>query len=305
MNVLLAVDGSRHSNQALEAVMRLSTHAEVQVHLVHVMRPLPQPPVLFPDVFSENDLLLRDQYEKQCEAEAGQQLERHRQTLPGSVPVTQHLLTGDPSRTLLALCEQIPFDLVVMGARGQDSEEDNPQGVGHLVQKMVRYAHAPVWAVRSSHPQHALVCVGPSDLTGHLLEDVAHSQWLAGCRLTLAQVIDDRYLDDSRVAASQFAGSQAYLERLRHALLSEARQELQQAATGLEQRQQTRIQVLEGFPARTLLAYGQSTGADLLVLGQTRHHTLGHLWLGGTAQYLLRHSRTSVLVYPEQPEATP
>jgi len=299
MKILLAVDGSRNADWAAESLCHMAEKpgmTETSVYLVHVTTPFPEPIMSFPDMFIESDMISRDQIEKEHEVTAGQRLEESRNTLPATWQVfTQHLV-GQPAKEILGAAAADQVDLLVLGATGMDEVST---GLGAVAQKVSGYAPCSVLLARQSGTRvgRVLVALDDSNDTVQVLDYVANCPWLKDANVTLAHVVEDSYLRESRVAASQFSGSDAYLSRLQRALISDAQQFLGRQADMMRNRGiRVDTLVLEGDPATVLQDRAAGAGFDLLLMGATGRHGLAEFVLGSTSQRLIRHAVTSVLL---------
>jgi nucleotide-binding universal stress UspA family protein len=112
-NILVAVDGSRHAQQALTEALDI---AEGSHGRLTILTAVPKPPAwaTTPAMAGGSASLALE-----LEAESSQALKQAVGQIPDSVPVTK-ILTHEPIRT--ALQEQIAsghHDLLVMGSRGR------------------------------------------------------------------------------------------------------------------------------------------------------------------------------------------
>lgn len=300
MKILLATDGSDDALRACEVVAQLPAEAAAEVVLVHVTEPFPEPEVPFPTVFSEEDLRMTAQIEREHETRAAERLEAARAALPAALPVTTDPRVGAPERELLAAAAAHRPDLIVLGARGMDEAPAGDVGrLGGVSQRVARDAACPVLLVRPGPTRfrRALVALDATPGAAHTVGWLKAAGWLKGCTLTLGHVVEDRYLRETRVAATQLAGGDAYLERLRGRLLEDAQRLLDghaQALAGAGWAVDT--MVLEGDPAEALAERSETGSCDLLVVGARGRHGLGRYLLGGTAQKVIRRAAASVLV---------
>lgn len=107
-NILVAVDGSPSSRDALAVALDLAQKYKASICLLHV----------FPHV---SDLLGTPQYEQLLEARSanGQSILESMRTQVGDlVPVETQLIEGPPAPAILRVAEEDGFDLIVMGSRG-------------------------------------------------------------------------------------------------------------------------------------------------------------------------------------------
>ena len=299
MKILLAIDGSRSSDWASESVCHMAECPEMDdttVYLVHVTTPFPEPMMPFPDVFVESDLLSREQLEKEHEVLAGQRLADSRNTLPSKWTVIPQHRVGQPAREILDTIKEDSVDLVVLGATGMNEVDS---GLGSVAQKVSRYAPCSVLLARQpgTRVSRVLVALDDSGDTRRVLDYVAASPWLKRAAVTLAHVVEDRYLHESRIAASQFAGSEAYLSRLQKVLVREAQDFLGRQADYMQDKG-VRVDTLalEGDPAQVVQDRAGTGGFDLLVMGAKGRHGLAGFLLGSTSQRVMRQAATSVLL---------
>ncbi len=301
MNVLLTIDGSVNSDWACETVCNMSGMEDATIYLIHVTHPIPEPPMPFPDVFVENDMIVREQIEKEHEVTSGRRLEAYRETLPSNLQVIPEHRVGSAATEILAAAEEHRADLIVMGARGVDEVPFG--GLGSVSQKVTRYAPCHVLVTREpgTRLNHLLVTLDEGAHSHGVLEYVATAPWLRNSTLTLTHVVENRYLNESRIAAAQFAGSEAYLSRLQTTLVREGQDFLDRQVADLKERGlKADSLVLEGEPAPVIQDRVDSGSFDLVVMGAKGRHGLAHFIMGSTSQKILRHAAVStLLVRPE------
>lgn len=296
MKMLLAVDGSPSSSWACDTVRHMSGLTDVTVYLVHVTVPIPEPELPFPDVFMESDLLARERIEAEHEAGATERLEACQAVLPTAWSVVPRHRVGNPAHEILTAIEETGAELAVLGAQGMDRARG---GLGGVAQKVSRYAPCHVLIAREQGPllRHALVALDDGPEGREVLEFVVAQPWLKAATLTLTHVVADRYLQESRIAASQFAGSEAYLARLQSALVGQGQAFLDhEAAFARERGAHVDTLLLEGDPAQVLEDRARTGGFDLLVMGAKGRHGLARFIMGSTSQRVLPHAATSTLL---------
>lgn len=146
MKVLVAVDGSRHSEKALEFTRRLLPGELNEVTVVHVIAP--DELLLTPDYaalgFGTVALPLRDYEEIRKEAEG--LLARSAARLQGVGRVEPVLEQGDPAQRVLHQVHERQPDLVVVGSRGLGTLPGLL--IGSVSRKVLQGAGCPVLVVR-------------------------------------------------------------------------------------------------------------------------------------------------------------
>ncbi|MCP4036961.1 MAG: universal stress protein [bacterium] len=134
--ILVPVDFSGHSEQALKLALALVGAFEAELHLVHV----------FPE-----SLALAPPYGPVLPADFGMQIERsatdhfeqwQKEHVAADVALTSYVRRGDPSRRICELAEEIGADLIVMGTRGTTGLEHVL--MGSVAERTVRTADCPV-----------------------------------------------------------------------------------------------------------------------------------------------------------------
>jgi nucleotide-binding universal stress UspA family protein len=128
-NILVAVDGTPHSDLALDQAIDLAESERTRLTLLTAVVPPPS---------------------EAAKAEAVATLKRARDRVPADLPVTT-VLTADPVRK--AVCKRIKegdHDLVVMGSRGRGAIRSALLGsVSHYV---LHHSRVPVLIVHAEDP---------------------------------------------------------------------------------------------------------------------------------------------------------
>jgi nucleotide-binding universal stress UspA family protein len=139
-NVLVPIDFSAPSLEAIEAALPLIKHFGADLHLVHVFEPdypassMVAIPLVVPEL------------------EVGERVRRLRDVAEDySVPLRReniHAIKGRPFEEICRLAQEIDIDLIVIATRGYT-------GLKHLVlgstaERVIRYSPCPVLVVRGS-----------------------------------------------------------------------------------------------------------------------------------------------------------
>jgi nucleotide-binding universal stress UspA family protein len=134
--ILVAVDGSRHSDRAVAYAKELATRYASAVFLVHA----------FPHT---SDLIGYQDYERRVARRelAGQAvIDRARDALGAPSGVQEELLEGPPADAILRVAETRHADLIVMGTRGLG--DLGGLLLGSVSHKVIHSAACPVLVVR-------------------------------------------------------------------------------------------------------------------------------------------------------------
>ena len=152
MKILLAVDGSDHSYEAVRSLKYL-TRAE-ELLLVHVLDvPAPAYPMMMPEVAQEIYRML----EHNMRDDGNRLLDRIASLLPLDVGlVTKHLVVGSPSDQIVALAEQHKVGLILLGTRGMGPIKERL--IGSVAHRVLTFA-----------PGAKLILPGPMKALTHIL----------------------------------------------------------------------------------------------------------------------------------------
>jgi nucleotide-binding universal stress UspA family protein len=143
MKILLAIDGSRFSDAASEAVIRNAPPQETEVRVVHVVEP--------PSLMVSREMRARDPHfkdlwretEQQAEAMVKKTAERLRAK---GFKVTTAVEKGDPKSRIIAVASKWNADLIVLGSHGRRGVERFL--MGSVAEYVTRYASCSVAVVR-------------------------------------------------------------------------------------------------------------------------------------------------------------
>jgi nucleotide-binding universal stress UspA family protein len=114
--ILTAVDGSEHSQKALEFAAQLALKFGAELHVVHVPQGAAEDRVMFLGGASVTLHAPREAVEKAGHTliEAAEHIAREL----GVDQVTTELLAGDPAKQIVDCAERIAADTIVLGSRG-------------------------------------------------------------------------------------------------------------------------------------------------------------------------------------------
>lgn len=211
--------------------------------------------------------------------------------------VSAQFSQGLPDTEIIDAATRLSVDLVVMGERGRTPARS--PFLGGTIDRVFRKASCSVLVVKGhvSGPYERIL-VG----IGSWLDSRAAAQIAAmlnpGAEIILLHAFEAPYVEKFRHAGATDNWINEYRFETRH--IAEA--ELEQLATHLGEEVRTRLVVVEGSPAPALVDYGNSVGADLIVVGKHRKSVVGDLLFGNVAQRVAAESRIDVLVASSRPE---
>lgn len=302
MRVLLAVDGSAHSFDAVGQVGHLLTPGSDEVAIY--CSP--------PEVRLQSSAVSAEVVARARESLAASIHEEARKRLPEALQGNVHKIVGtrDPRQGIVAAAEQWFAQLIVVGARGLGRLDRLL--LGSVSRAVVHAAKVPVWVARSTGAatqksmRVLLACESP-ELGLPAAELLARFSWPAGSQCQALTVVFDLF--GGRVP--DWLQQQARSPDTESMVQVWAR-EHDEAMRGASARLQQFIQALpSGFPpcqpvvaegdaASQILAAAAREPADLIVVGVHHKGFFNSVILGSTSEAVLNHAACSVLTVPHR-----
>jgi nucleotide-binding universal stress UspA family protein len=303
--LILAVDGSSHSDAAIELVAGLNRPAGTAVHVLALA------PELWPphDLDAEEARVVRETLARirrrnqaaaqQVAARVAEGLRRARaDDRPADLAIATEIREGRAAEAILERAAALPADLIAIGARGLSAPGEFRLGAtAHKVA-----AHAGCAVLVAKPPAHGslssvVLAVDGSPEAQRAVEWVCALALPRGAEvavISVAEVVGD-FPGDSAGEREYARG--ADLALVQRALLHTAETQVWAALDRLHMSgAQVRPIVRTGQPAAEIVRVVQEQDADLLVIGargQTREERFP---LGGVAEKLVRFAPCSVLV---------
>jgi nucleotide-binding universal stress UspA family protein len=299
--IVVTTDFSDHARAAYPTAAFLGKEFGSEVHLVHVVSPVP--PLYYEEVWVDvGDEKYYEQIRLRLDAEArSAEFDDHK--------VVPHLLIGEPGyRQVVDFAEDLGAGMLIVATHGRT-------GLGHALlgsfaERLLRYSHVPVLtckveergAVRA--PASILVPFDFSKAAEAVFPAVRYLSERFGAHFTFLHVFEPHYPIFDRVP------SQSYVDTVRR-IEEEAPLTAELRFTSLRERElpgiETRFESATGTPYREIIARANSGKHDLVLLATHGHTGWKHLVLGSVAERVLRHSTCPVLtVHPGRPDgATP
>lgn len=291
--ILCPTDFSLFSSRALRHAVALAERFEARLTLLHVIpqwipyaggaAPFPAPPLVGPEI--------NRHIEKDLRAFAGPAEE-------AGIAVELLVREGDPWREIVAVAEEQPADLVVMGTHGRSGFEQLL--LGAVAEKVLHRAPCPVLTVCHEEGRtweapgliRRIVCaIDLSDGSAPILHYALSLAKEYQSALTVLHVLENlpaidhpayRELPESAALARQVES--VAREQLHRAVPPDAG-----AWCELSER------IGQGRPHRELLRIAAEENADLIVIGAGRHGLLAGAVLGSTSHEVVRRATCPVL----------
>jgi len=286
--LLVATDGSPEAMGALRVARELEAREGASVQVVAVVEPVP---VLDAGVMATlPEGVLYTGRQSALEEAVREQLAEVGGGAP-SWPVTVD--SGVPGPRITRLAQDMGARRIVLGL-GRHRTVDRLFGSESALQ-VIRLTRQPVLAVPAAAarlPRTAVVAVDFSPFCAGAAEDAARLLD-SPAKLHLVHCIAGlEYLRDV---------PDGWEERYR----TEIQEQMDSFARGLTLPEGVEVhtRIVEGEPAREILAMVDRVGADLLAAGSHGHSFVGRILMGSVSTRLIRGASTMVLVYPPGLEA--
>ncbi len=297
MKILLAVDESPYSDEAVQAVFAQADPCDTEVLVVNVVEiltpQLPQMMGYYPGI----------EHARDAQRTHAQVLVDNVAKVLRSKGIRAHTCVeiGDPRLKILATAGKWPADLIVVGShlpRGLD------RFLSHsLSDSVLRHAHCSVELVRRppggtdrkgaivGKPMHVLVALDQSAssiVASRLLVEQVHSREM---EVRILHVLNSLPLPTSTdTTANEVARERLWNERLRDA------EDLMSATTRQVLRKDVPVSsvMMKGDPKSKILEAADEWPADLIILGSHGFGSSAHAALGSVAETVARQAHCSV-----------
>ena len=306
-SVLVAVDFSPPSLEAVRFALPVVKEFEADLHLVHVVEPdyplssLAAMPLIVPEV------------------EVGHRVRRHLQELAKKHGLDLereniHALRGRPFEEICRLARAQAIDLIVMATRGNTGLKH--LALGSTAERVVRYAPCPVLVVRGAEAKKAggngkartlpalRKILVPLDFSDCSMQGLNYAQ-------ALARQFKAGLILLNSVSVQYFITNDEYTRYDYPLLMEEAEKASQKHMRDLVKKTdwhgiKVEPSLQAGHAGQQICAQARDQEVDLIVT--STHGTTGfkHLMLGSTAEYVVRHAPCPVLIVPshERPALT-
>lgn len=298
-SILVPLDGSRLSEQALPLALAIAERSKARLRLVLVHQ---LPPVPLSAEGRRLYVSLRLAARKSEKAYLTAFTDQLKKQSP-SLAITSTTLTGPVAGTLREYIDRSRTDLVVMTSRGQGGLRR--LWLGSVADAMIRDSDVPILLVRpeenpSPHPvlenlRQILVPVDGSALAETILDPARELASLAGAELMLVQIIQPLAspLESQSAAPSAFDAQLTALRRKEAAgYLKNVAEECLKAGV-----KATYSAPLGTNVADTILALAESPLVGMIALATHGRGGVKRLALGSVADKVVRAAPRPILVY--------
>jgi nucleotide-binding universal stress UspA family protein len=288
MNVLCAVDGSKHSRWALDILRCLSLAAGSPVLLVHVV-----------DISRFNPSKAMGAEARSAMAEAltvaektgWQLLERMKTRMEnGDGPVAVKLVRGHPAEALTRVAARHKTDLILIGSRG--ATDIRRFLLGSVSRRVVAHASCPVLVVKKYVPALRRIVVGvDGSKQGQAAVDFLLRMPVPEvARVTVVSVVPPLPIESSLQPPSLLSSVLVPLEKQARDVAAQAAARIRRAgfdATSL---------VTHGNPSHEIVRLAESERADLVVVGSRGLTGTTRFLMGSVSDGVVKYAPCPVLV---------
>ena len=301
-NILVPVDFSEMSIQAINTATRLARRFGASIHLAHVRQFayasgfLPAPPMdPFPVMPHEQD------------AEKNAAKDLHVLARECEVPLaTCHALSGGPAfDEICRVAQNIPADLIVMPTHGRTGLKH--VFLGSTAERIVQHSPCPVFVVREKKrrskagPLHSintiLVPVDFSDCSREGLQYAIRFANEFGASIILLHATYLGYIYSSE-------GTAIYdIPALQKAARKNAQRQMRQLVRAVNfEGVKFETAFTDGSPVSDICSFAKEHDVDLLITSTHGLTGLKHALIGSVAEQVVRRGSCSVLVVPSHPQ---
>jgi nucleotide-binding universal stress UspA family protein len=299
-NILVPIDFSKMSINAIETAKRLGQRFTATIHLAHVHH-WQYPADFVGPVISSG--FLPESFEEDRNKQLAEELKTIASKSGLSPRYQTHLRTGAaPFHEICRLAQEIPADLIVMPTHGHT-------GLAHVLlgstaERVVQHSPCPVFVVRAKKRKQqagrvftADTILVPIDFSPCSLEGLNYA--ISFANKIAAKVI----LFHAVHLAAYIGGGYAYdLSSLEGTVQKQAQRQMQgfvRLAKFGGVKFETVITI--GAPIWKICEFAGSRHVDLIITATHGWTGFKHLLIGSTAEHVVRHASCSVLVVPSHP----
>jgi nucleotide-binding universal stress UspA family protein len=303
-SVLVPLDFSPASFKAIDYALPLTEYFGAKLHFVHAFDydDAPATFAAMPLVLPEADVA------RGANRQLREVAKKYRLVLP---PESFHVVKGRAYQAICELAEKLNADLIIATTHGHTGWKH--MFLGSTAERIVRHAPCAVLVVRE-HEREFLRADGRTRWKGaiqlkKILVPVDFSDCsMAGLEYALrfAKVWDANLVMLNCVPLSVFAGYGEYgrgdLMGLNNYAQEAAAEEMRELVSNLRSRKVIAEGVVEiGAPAQAICDYAREHEVDLIVTPTHGSTGLRHIFLGSTAEHVVRYAHCPVLIVPSHP----
>ena len=285
MKVLLAVDGSDQSLDAVRAVECLAP-----AHPMTVLYVLNLPRLAYPTLGPNLDKELSMNVEEAMKEEAESITDRAVSLLPPHHGTTQkRIVEGRPAETILAVAEDIQADMIVMGARGVGQVQEHV--IGSVSHRVMTHSSCPVLVVKAPlrHLQRMLIPIAEEEDGQAVVEFLSKNPFRERPEVTVVHVVP--------FSEPIWPVGAMIPEGFRKEMMSYGKEITNQVVEKLGPLGYTaRALAVLGSPAAAISQEASASECDLILMRSHTRPGISRFLLGSVSHGVLHHTGCSVLL---------
>ena len=234
---------------------------------------------------------------KTVEAEARQALDAHAAQLKAAGPTVSTVIRfGEAWEQLTLEAQAGKYDLVIVGTHSRSQVAR--MFFGSTSRKLARFCPVPVWIAQAGEIRDVREIAVATDFSETAFQATQSAVSLAQAlqaRLFVVHALEFPFESYMRTAGVD----DAEIQQARVKLTDEAREHLQKELMRTDARALPhgfKMEVIEGNPDHAIPDFVARNGVDLLVIGTVGRSGLSGMLLGNTAERILSHLQSSLLV---------
>ncbi|MFZ3377750.1 MAG: universal stress protein [Chthoniobacterales bacterium] len=294
--ILVPIDFSKMSIQAIETAKRLAQRFQATIHLAHVRQfdypagfMAPVPPFMPFSVVT---------YDQDAEKKFSRQLRDLARKHHLSSDETCHIQTGAPAfDEICRLARDIRADLIVMPTHGYTGFKH--VFLGSTAERIVQHSSCPVFISRQRERRFDKILV-PVDFSGCSLEGLKYAIQFAdrvAAKLIVFHAVHHAY---ARTSDGFAVYDPTIFEEAARKDAERQMREFVRAAKFRGVKFETAIKV--GSPVEEICAFAKDRNVDLIITATHGWTGFKHVLIGSTAERVVRHAPCAVLVVPSHPK---
>lgn len=286
MKVILATDGSEHSEEAAWLLAHLPHSEPLELTVVSVFSTS-----TIPRSIETSEWIRREMTRRQDDAHAA--CASIEQMFEGAnVTLNKRVIEGHASKAIVKLAEEQDADLVVLGARGQTLLER--MVLGSVSDFVATHAHCSVLVVRPvglDKRHHGCLHLGiaydASEPSQFSLSQIENFNWKENTVIDVVSV----FASTARYVGHPLPEDVPAIQQAMRSISESAVERLRQICPDVEQHVIEANHLGDG-----IVQFAKDHEIDLLVMGDTGSGLLGKFLLGSVSRYVLRHAGCSVWI---------
>lgn len=294
-NILVPIDGSRPSHNALQHAIDIANVYNAELTIVNITN---ADAVLDSfDVFEDmTDEKVKD-LTQLAKDKSGYVLEKAMEAVPENLMVHTVQLVSTPEIGILSEADKCDADLIVMGRRGSHSLSE--QLLGSASTYVLAHAKCPVLLAHNKKEEPYRRILVPADGSEESLKAVRYAVEFAkadGASVTVFHVANMRDLIAEETALDQKKrGLEDLTDHLRQSadrVFALCKVAIADHKGGVDIHFVANI----GRPGPTILKKAEKDGSDLLIMGSRGRSGLASILLGSVSRYITTHSGLPVMI---------